>query len=528
MAVQSPASAEAQIAMGLREQEAGDWKAALLCFSQAARLDPARASIFLLLGNAFGRLDQWLEAVESYRLAIRLNPLYADAYNNLGIALARLESDQDAIAAYAKAIEINPLQANPYFNLGKLSARLGEFEAAFGLFEKALAIDPLHAYAWHELGSAQEKCGLLEKAVTSYRRSMELDPTRTVRENLAGLLALLGDPAGIEQLEQLVREQPLDPESHWNLGTGLLNQGRYEEGWREFEWRTEIPRFRRQHYRFPQARWQGESLEGKTILLFGEQGHGDTLQFLRYIPQVAQRGGRIVLDVPPLLRSLLQAYPGVAECVGLGDPKPEFSTYASLMSLPHLLRAPVIPPPIAPVLPEQCPAAPERCRALRVGICWAGSPKNKRDRLRSIALTHWQLLAQVEGVRFISLQMGPMNQEAADTGQVFDFAEDCASLPDFAALAAVVAKLDLVITVDTAVAHLAGTMGKPVWILLCNAVDWRWGFEGASTCWYPSARLFRQTVPADWSGVMAEAGRELGAMAARHGARKSKAEASFS
>ena len=500
--VRSAEQAEAQISQGLAKQEAGDWSAALSHFRQAAETYPKRPSLHLLIGNALGRLGEWIEAVESYQRAVALNPLYADAYNNLGIALVRVGRDQDAIAAYGKAIEIDPRHANAYFNLGKLSARLNEFQTAFALFEMTIVLEPRHAYAYHELGAAQEKCGLLEKAADSYRKSVALDPTRTVRENLASLLALIGDPAGIDQLEQLVHEQPLDPESHWNLGIGLLLHRRYKEGWREFEWRTEIPRFQKQHHRFQEPKWRGEPLEGKTILLFGEQGHGDTLQFLRYIPQVAERGGRIVLEVPPLLRELLQGLPGVAECVGLGDPKPEFSTYASLMSLPHLLGAEAIPPPIAPVVPGHGEADSLRAGELRVGLSWAGSPKNKRDRLRSIPLAQWNRLAQIEGVAFTSLQMGPRSTEALDSGHLFNFVEDCAELPDFAKLAAVVANLDLVITVDTAVAHLAGTMGKPVWILLTNAVDWRWGLRGDSTDWYPSARLFRQTAPADWSEVM--------------------------
>ena len=502
MVVQPAGRGEAHISLGLAMQEVGDWKAALFHFRKAVELEPQRASLYLLMGNALGRLGKWAEAVEAYRSAVTLNPRYADAYNNLGIALAKAGLDREAIAAYGKAIEIDPRHANAYFNMGKLSARLNELHTAIALFEMATVFDPNHAYVYHELGAAQEKLGQLERAATSYRWSMQLDPTRTVRENLASLLALLGDPAGIEQLEELVREAPLDAESHWNLGIGLLLHGRFKEGWKEFEWRTEIPRFRKQHHRFEQPRWQGESLEGRTILLFGEQGHGDTLQFLRYIPLVAARGGRIVLEVPPLLCSLLQGFPGVAECVGLGDAKPEFSTYASLMSLPHLLGSQAIPPPIAPLGLKREAADLPLSGKLKIGLSWAGSPKNKRDRLRSIPLAQWNPLARIEGVAFTSLQMGPKSTGPEDSMHLFNFVEDCAGLADFAELAAVVAKLDLVITVDTAVAHLAGTMGKPVWILLNHAVNWRWGLRGTSTDWYPSARLFRQTRPAEWSDVI--------------------------
>jgi hypothetical protein len=464
-----------------------------------------RASVYLLIGNTLERLDRWVEAVESFQHAIGLDPNYSEAYNNLGVALVETGRNREAIAAYAKTIEINPNHANAYFNLGKLSVKLSEYHAALQMFEKALAIQPLHAYAHHELGCLQEMNGQLAMAASSYQKSLELDPSRTVRQNLAAVLALMGEPRGIDQLRQLVHEQPLDPESHWNLGTGLLLHGNYEEGWREFEWRTQIPRFRDHHHRFPQPPWRGEPLEGKTILLYGEQGHGDTLQFLRYVPLVAERGGRIILEVPGLLRRLLQGFPGVADCVAFGDANPDFSTHASLMSLPYLLQATSIPPPIAPL--RWTKVNHPQSHPLRVGLAWAGSPKNKRDRLRSIPLALLNPLTHLRGVAFTSLQMGPTPLPTGDSS--FNFVDDCRDLPDFADLALVLSDLDLVITVDTAVAHLAGMMGKPVWILLSNAGDWRWGLQGPSTDWYSSAKLFRQNTPADWSGVVATVSQKL-------------------
>ena len=498
---------------GRQQEQAGDWTAALSHYRQAAELDPKYAPVYLLIGNAFVRLGDWAAVVANYQNAILHIPNYADAWNNLGIALLEIERDKEAIAAYAKAIEINPLHANAWFNLGKLSARMNETEAAFTLLQKAIAIDPRHAYAWHELGSLQEKTGLLEKAVSSYVRSIELDPTLTVRENLAAVLTLLGYASGLDQLRQLVREQPLNADSHWNLGMGLLLHGHYEEGWNEYEWRMEIPRFYTHHHRFSQPRWQGEPLDGRTILLYGEQGHGDTLQFLRYVSMVAARGGRVVLEVLPLLKRLLQEFPGIAACISPDDEKPEFSVHASLMSLPHLLGLDIIPEPVAPA-PQYFPGSENsQHRKLQVGIAWAGNPNQKRDHLRSIPLEQWKPLAAVEDVVFTSLQMGPSRFSGESSDSPFQFVEDCRELPDFADLAAVVAKLDLVISIDSAVAHLAGTMGKPVWILLPNAVDWRWGLRGATSLWYPSAKLFRQTTPRDWSQVMANIGTALRATA---------------
>jgi hypothetical protein len=445
--------------------------------------------------------------VANYRLSIALQPNSADAHNNLGIALVNVGADHLAIAAFAKAVTTQPDHANGYFNLGKLAARLNELETADGLFRKTVALDPGHAYAYLELGAVQERSGYLAEAAISYSQSMALDPTRTVRKNRASVLALMGDPRGIAELEQLAREDPLDAEAHRDWGLGLLLHGRYEEGWREYEWRTEIPRLSSHHHRFEQPKWSGEALQGKTILLFAEQAHGDTLQFLRYIPLVVERGGRVVLEVQPLLKRLLQGLPGVAECNACGETNPEFQTYASLMSLPWLLRAQAIPPPLVPASrPEK---SARRDRKLRVGISWAGSAKYQRNRLRSIPLEQWRGLAQIEGATFTSLQMLPTSREDEIAKPEFQFAQDCTGLADFAELTGVLSGLDLIITVDTAVAHLAGAMGKAVWILLPNAVDWRWGWCGTSTAWYPTARLFRQITPADWRQTMAEVREQL-------------------
>jgi tetratricopeptide (TPR) repeat protein len=506
-------SPEARIATGLSQQEAGDWRAALQSFGEAARLDPMRASTYLAMGNAHGRLGEWAEAVENYQDATRIDPRYADAFNNLGLALLEIGRQSEAIAAFAKALEINPNHANASLNLAKVLASLDQFEIAFELLERALALEPLHAYAHLELGFVQEKSGLLERAAASYRRSMELDSNRSAREHLAAVLTHMGDPTGVGKLEDLVREEPLSAEAHWNLGMGLLRHGRHEEGWREFEWRIEIPRLRKRHQRLGKTRWQGEPLEGKTILLYGEQGHGDTLQFLRYVPLVAERGGRVILEAPPLLCRLLQGFPGVAECVALGEAKQHFSVYASLMSLPCVLGSGAIPPPLAPA--DYARGQPRLLRPSKwkVGLVWAGSPTHKGDRLRSLALGDLLPLRSVRSAEFVSLQMGPAAAQARGADSVFELPEPCAEAVDFADTARVIAGLDLVITVDTAVAHLAGTMGKPVWILLSNAPDWRWGLHGTSTDWYPSARLFRQTAPGGWrevlTGVVQELRREI-------------------
>jgi Flp pilus assembly protein TadD len=491
---------------------------ALAHSQRAAQLASANAQVYQLMGDACARLERWLEAIKCYQRAIEIDPAHADAYNNLGIALSSQARRPEAIQAYAQAISLQPAHAHAFFNLGKESVLLGDPEGAAVFFQRAIALNPAHAYAWHELGALDQAAGLLDQAVGSYRRSIELDPTPPVRANLAALLALLGDPLGLTQLQALVDEQPDSAEAHWHWAMGLLLHRHFQQGWQQFEWRTKIERLRRHHERFDQPRWQGQSLAGETILLYGEQGHGDTLQFLRYLPLVIARGARVVLEVQPLLKRLLQGLPGVDACLAYGEARPVFHWHAALMSLPHLLGETEIPPPLAPVAPsfpkQRIDATPRPQSGLQVGLVWSGNSVYKRDRLRSIPLSQWTALAAVEGVQFTSLQVSDAatGPASSNSGRLFQFVADCQGVEDFADTAHILAGLDLVITVDTAVAHLAGSMGKHVWILLSNAVDWRWGLRGEETEWYPTARLFRQTTPGSWAETLeavAEALRRL-------------------
>ena len=538
----SPRMLEARMSMGRLEAELGRWQPAISCFHKATQLAPFYAPAYLMLGNAYKAGGGWkeaeaellraiacdpeyadahfnfgnlrrscgmlTEAVESYRKAIHLSPSdAADAYNNLGVTLSDLGRREEALTAYLKAIELKPEFDEAYSNYGKEAIKLGNHKAARNLLERALVINPLNANAYHWLGALQENDGMLHEAARLFRRSLELDGTSAdVRSALAWVLVLMGDPGGLSALEKLVFEQPLSAYAHWIWSTGLLLHGYYNQGWKEYEWRTRVDRFRSDHPSFDQPQWQGERLEGKSILLYAEQGYGDTLQFARYVPLVAECGGHVILKVQPPLQRLLQGLPGVDECVAMGAPTPRFSTYAPLMSLPRIFKTTEVsvPPPVIPVLTKSKSQKYPEVGELQVGLAWAGNSQHVRDRLRSIPLGQWKNLSDVEHVQFTSLQYGQAALQAKEHGECFQFVEDCGDAIDFADTANVLLGLDLVITVDTAVAHLAGTMGIPVWILLYNTVDWRWGLQGKESVWYPSAKLFRQTTPGDWSGVLAD------------------------
>jgi tetratricopeptide (TPR) repeat protein len=545
----APRSVEGHMSLGRLEESAGKARAALESYGNAVRTDPKLAAGHLAVGNMHVKLEALEKAEASYRRALALDPEYADAafnlantlrsrerpeeaallyrraillsgasdadvYNNYGLALSDLKRHTEAEKAFRRAIELRPEFDDAYFNLGKEMTTFGDAEAGIGMLRRAIAINPENGSAHLQLGVALYAKGMLREALEANRKALAFNRSCPVaRRNLGQALAHSGDPDGLAILEELVRELPESPDLHWNWGEQLLRHGRYEEGWREYEWRMLVEDLRWQYRGSEVPRWMGEPGEpvaGKRILVYAEQGFGDTLQFARYARLLAELGATVILEVHSALRRWCAALPGVAECAAQGGELPEFDMAAPMMSLPYLLgrysgmAAETIPPPVAPRFEAGTSGLGDEHSKLRVGIVWGGNSKHILDRLRSTRLTEWSGLAAVEGVEFTSLQMGGPAGQIDEGGHGFEFAATCKEARDFADTAAMVAGLDLVITVDTAVAHLAGSMGKPVWILLYNVVDWRWGLKGERTAWYPSARLFRQTTPGEWSGVFRE------------------------
>jgi tetratricopeptide (TPR) repeat protein len=504
--------------LGLALSELGQHREAKTAITKSIEIAGDSSDGWSNLGNlmrADGRLE---EAAEIHRKVTELSPDNAAGWNNLGATLADLESIDDAEAAFRKATLLDPKSDEAFFNLGKHLSIFGDEQAAVEMLEHALSLNPQNAAAYTQLGFVAQNRGQLSEAADFYRKSLTLSRDSSIaRHNLGSVQSSLGNVDGLNLMEETVREQPDSAELHWGFGERLLLHQRFHEGWKEYEWRKQVDKFVDQHRSFDQPQWDGSPLDGKTILLYAEQGQGDTLQFARYAELVAQRGGRVVLEVQRSLKSLLQGLPGVAECIAQGDALPEFVTYAPLMSLPYLFdtNAGTIPPPSSS-FSERFASPVESNSALQVGIVWAGGSKDKRDRLRSTSLAQWSELATIDGIEFTSLQAGEPAEQANEEGNGFRFVGDCGSVKDFADTAAIIAGLDLVITVDTAVAHLAGTMGKPVWILLYNPVDWRWGLEGEQSPWYPTARLFRQFNQEGWTPVFERVAASLRSLADAH------------
>jgi tetratricopeptide (TPR) repeat protein len=509
---EQPLSSEAHFNLGAALMAQGGAEAGE-CFNRAIALNPNHVGALHNLGALHDKLGLLKEAAEFYWRAVAIGEPSTDLLNNLGSVLAR-QGDPAGIALMREIIRREPLSAEAYFNLGAALLEQGlEEERWDGLdlmdiFRKVIALNPKHSRACHNLGALNERQGRLKEASDWYHRAAEItEPSADLLINLGNVLALQGDRQGIVILEEIVARQPLSAEAHFNLATALLLHGRYEEGWREYEWGRKVERYKLHYRSHDQPQWNGEALNGKTILVYGEQGLGDTMQFVRYIPLVVERGGRVILEVQTQLRRLLERVPGVAECVAQNDPLPRFDVCIPLMSLPRIFNTSLetIPAPLLPAVSARVHLFEDLYRdRYKVGLVWAGNPRHQRDRLRSLSLACLRPLAQLDGVAFTALQTGPAASQIADDAGCFKFVGDLSGVEDFADTAEIVAGLDLVIAIDSAVAHLAGSMGKPVWILVANMPDWRWGLNAERTPWYPTARLFRQSMPGVWSDVVSK------------------------
>jgi tetratricopeptide (TPR) repeat protein len=509
----APGMVAAHISLGEVAAAQGEAKLAMQHCEAAVRCEPKHAPAQNALGNALLADENNQAAKTCYERAVAIDPNYADAHYNLGNVLRLLKDNVAAMACYQRAAELSPRQADTYNNMGLTLSEMGQHADAIECFNHAIGLEPDFLKAYQNRGVSQEAMGDLAAAETSYRRGLELQPEhQDLRINLGSVLAMRGDRMGIQELEQVVVAQPHSAEAHWHLSMAQLLHGDYLRGWREYEWRWQREAFSSPKRDFKRPQWRGEALEGVSILLHAEQGLGDTLQFVRYVSLVAECGGKVILEVQPGLHRLLECLPGVSVCVRQGDPLPDFSFHCPLMSLPFVFQTTEQTiPPVSEHLsanrerfPLSLPTANDR---LKVGLAWAGNPGHQRDRLRSIPPKQFFPLTGVDSVDFISLQKGAI--QATDQGFPFYLPNPSDTAKDFYDTAALVAGLDLVITVDTSIAHLAGSLGKPVWILLSNLADWRWGLHSDTTPWYPTARLFRQTHSNGWEQVMKEVTYEL-------------------
>lgn len=474
----------------------------------------------LRLALEYQQHGRFQEAERIYREVLERHPDHPDALHLLGVLAALSGRPQLAAALIARAIDLNPSAAPYHNNLGNVLQDLGRLPESLLCYREALRLDPSSAEALVNMGNALNRLDRFPEALGCYLEAHKLRPdSAALYTSLA--LALL-DQGDLQEaaalIEEALRLSPEDPRAHGARALLWLLTGDWERGFREYEWRWALqPAARR---RFAEPEWDGAPLEGRRIFIHCEQGLGDFLQFVRYVTLVAEAGGRVLLESPENLAALAATVPGVEQVLPAGEPPPAFDVHAPLLSLPRIFgtrpeTAPAQTPYLrAPDAPEEPPWPPD-CR-FRVGLAWAGSPTHRNDRRRSLSLAQLAPLAKAQDVVFVSLQKGPAAEEAPPGLELETLPGRWNQLPW---LAAAVERLDLVISVDTMQAHLAGALGRPVWLLLPFTPDWRWMLHREDTPWYPTMRLFRQPKPGDWATVLERVAEELGRLRpeARHG-----------
>jgi tetratricopeptide (TPR) repeat protein len=490
----SDANMQANLARACKA--AGRFTDALAAFDQALALGSIDPGVHNDRGNVLLDLDRAPQALDSFDNAIALRHDYAEAFCNRGNALRALNRHPEALDNLDHAIALKPGFADAHSNRGNVLQDLDRHEEAVASYAQALALQPDHLDALVNRGVALRALGRHTLALGSYESALALRPTHTTART--------------------------------NRSLCLLQTGDFAQGWIEHEWRLRMPTFAPTATRFADPPWRGgESLAGETILLHAEQGFGDTLQFCRYAPLVVALGARVVLEVGRPLARLLATLDGVAQVIVGGDPMPPIDRHCPLLSLPLAFRTTLDTIPLPASLrpdPTQVAYWQQRLAAVhgrRVGLVWEGSSLKRHpegraaDRRRSLTLNHFAPLGRIPGNALVSLQTGGAAAQTAAPPPGLVAHDFTTELTDFADTAALISGLDLVITVDTAVAHLAGTLGKPVWILTQFDADWRWLLNRNDSPWYPSARLFRQSSFGDWHGVIAAVSAALQSLSAR-------------
>ncbi|NPT41964.1 tetratricopeptide repeat protein [Paraburkholderia sp. 1N] len=502
---------------GLVAAALGHPQEAMICYDQALQLEPDFADARNNFGVALQAQGAFDEAIGQYRLALAVNPSLVDTHLNLGTALNKLGRYDEALVCYQHAMALDPHSAEAHFNAGNAYNAQGEHVAAIASFERALALRGDYAEAHINLGSLIGKLGDYAGAESQYRHAVALKPNPT---NLVCLAGSLGAQGRLDEEEGFYRHAlALDPhyaDAHQGLAWLLLKRGDYKQGWAEY-----AMRWRKTDYEaiaIPDvAEWHGEPLDGRRLLLVGEQGFGDHFQFLRYARVLEQLGATVDLCVRKPMLPLVERIPGVHRAFS-GKPDGEYDFWVPMMSVPSCIGTDLstIPAEVPYLFADKANIKAWRKRIgagtkskRKVGLVWAGSPTFGNDRYRSIALTDLSALSKVETVAWYALQKGPAHAQLANAPEAFrahDFTADLNSFDDTAAL---IMNLDLVIAVDTGVAHLAAALGKPVWVLLPSNSDWRWLEDRSDSPWYPAMKLFRQTRLGDWAPVVKRVSEEL-------------------
>jgi tetratricopeptide (TPR) repeat protein len=482
---------------------------------KAIALKPSLVEAQINLGTAFLAAGRFTEAINSFKAALALKPDAADTHVNLANAYQRDGQHEIAVATVRRALDLKPDLSEAHSVLGSALRELGQLAAAETALRRAMELKPGNVQALTNLGNVLFEQDRLAEAETIYRQAIAAAPDLIeAHSNLGHVLISQGRlPDGIAACQRAIDLRPDFAEAHWNQGFGYLLAGDFAQGWEKYEWRKRHPRFAAAYRHFPQPTWEGQDLTGKTLLMHAEQGLGDSLQLIRYARPLAEGGARVIVACDRPLMPLFASVKGVSAAVDRAGALPSFDLWVDQMSLPRVMgtRVETIPDNGAYLAadPVRIQAwARELPAGRKIGIVWAGNPTHSNDRRRSLPVAFLRKWLEVPGVSFVSLQVGARAQEI-ELLKPLPITDLAGRLSDFMETAAVVANLDLVISVDTAVAHLAGGLGKPVWVALPFAPDWRWILGRDDSPWYRSMRLFRQTRAGDWTRPTEEITQQL-------------------
>ena len=511
-----PAYAEARNNLGIALASAGRHEEAVVHFEAALAEEPHRAPWWNNLGNSCVECFRFAKSLEAYDRALAIEPASADAWSNRGLALRGLRRPDDAIASFERALIADPRFAHALINLGIVLKEQRRTDEAIIAFERARAIRPNDPALLCNYASVYESRGDYERMREFADLAAALDDGFAEAHVLRGNYHMeRGAFAAAESAYQRAKSLDADNRNaNWNLALIWLLHGDYHRGWAQFEWRKRLQSVLLEHNEYPGQPWSGGSLVGKRILLHAEQGLGDAIQFVRYAELLKARGAeRVIVEAPSAVTSVLATARGVDDVVARGAALPPFDVHASLMDLPRLCGTELTTVP-ATIPYLDAPSRPVSALVdaphgvLKIGIVWAGNPMHQRDHLRSVPLTQFAALFEHTGARFFSLQKGGPEGELARiaSDRVVDLSPH---LHDFRDTAAAIARLDLVLTVDTSVAHLAAALGRETWIMITHVPDFRWMLERADSPWYPTVRLFRQPAPRDWTTVITDVRRAL-------------------
>ncbi|MEP6670567.1 MAG: tetratricopeptide repeat protein [Chthoniobacter sp.] len=520
LAVQ-PQHADALHHLGVIAHQVGRHDLAVGWIQQAVTLNPGNPAAHGNLGEAWRALGRLDEAVAAYRGALGIRPDIPEVYNNLGNALKEQRRFDEAAAAYRHAILLQPLLAEAHSNLASVLTNQGRAEEAIAACRRALELKADFAEAHSNLGAALAELGRFDEAVVADQRALEIRPDLAeTHRNLGDALIELGryDEA-LAAFHRALEIRPGDADASFSQSLAWLLHGDFARGWPAYERRWEAHRLTRRN--FSQPLWDGAALPGARVLVYAEQGFGDAIQFIRYAELIAERGGQVIVECLPEMVELFRSARAVSEVVATGGTLPPFDVHVPMLSLPRIFQTTLEGiPRTAPYLsPDPGRRALWRERLgsdrtrLRVGVAWSGSPRHRHTRKRDLPFEKLTPRFRLESVEYFRLQVDDAAEANPPPSGISGMIDHREHIQDFADTAAFMAELDLIISVDTAVAHLAGALGRPVWTLLPFVPDWRWGLEREDTPWYPTMRLFRQPALGDWDTVVQRVAGELETMA---------------